>query len=181
MKKNFVINLTFLLTIVFLFSSKPEIFAQVTPENKTKSDFWEHVQFGGGLGLGIGNGYADIMIAPTAIYNFNERLALGLGTQYSYVKQRDFYKANMYGGSVIALFNPIKEIQISTEIEQLRVSRKFGSYYGNATQDFWNTALFIGAGYRTENVTFGIRYNVLHRDRDNIYAEAFMPFVRVFF
>ncbi len=42
-------------------------------------------------------------------------------------------------------------------------------------------ALFVGAGYRNENITIGIRYNVLHKDSDNIYAEAFMPFVRIFF
>ncbi|MDD3005807.1 MAG: hypothetical protein PHH66_12985, partial [Flavobacterium sp.] len=105
----------------------------------------------------------------------------GLGLQYNYVKQRDFYNANMYGGSVITLINPIAELQISAELEQLRVNRTFEDFYGSATQDFWNTALFLGAGYRNENVTFGIRYNILHKDRDNIYAEAFMPFVRIFF
>ena len=181
MKKNFVMNLTFLLTIVVLFSFKPEIFAQQIPENKTKSDFWNHVQFGGGLGLGFGSGYADIMVAPSAIYNFNDYIALGLGAQYSYVKQRNFYSANMYGGSMIALFNPIEEMQISGELEQLRINRTFEDFYGSAKQDFWNTALFLGAGYRSENVTFGIRYNILHRDRDNIYTEPFMPFVRIFF
>ena len=181
MKKNFVINLTFLLTIVVLFSFKPEIYAQENTENKTKSDFWKHVQFGGGLGLGFGSGYTDIMVAPSAIYNFNDYIALGLGAHYSYVKQRDLYKANMYGGSVVALFNPIEELQISTELEQLRVNRTFNDSFGSDSQDFWNTALFVGAGYRNENVTIGIRYNVLHKDRDNIYAEAFMPFVRIYF
>ncbi len=181
MKKNFVINLTFLLTIVVLFSFKSEIFAQQIPENKTKSDFWNHVQFGGGLGLGFGNGYADIMVAPSAIYNFNQYVSAGLGVQYNYVKQRDLYKANMYGGSVVALFNPIEELQISTELEQLRVNRTFNDSFGNDSQDFWNTALFLGAWYRNDNITLGIRYNVLHRDRDNIYAEAFMPFVRIYF
>jgi hypothetical protein len=87
----------------------------------------------------------------------------------------------MYGGSLIALFNPISELQISTELEQLRIKRTYENSFGNNSDDFWNTALFVGAGYRNENVTFGVRYNVLHRDRDNIYAEAFMPFVRVFF
>ena len=181
MKKNFVMNLTFLLTIVVLFSFKSEIFAQQIPENKTKSDFWNHVQFGGGLGLGFGNGYADIMIAPSAIYNFNEYVALGLGAQYNYVKQRDFYSANMYGGSLITLINPIEVVQISAELEQLRINRTYEGTFGSASQDFWNTALFFGAGYRNENITLGIRYNILHRDRDNIYAEAFMPFVRIFF
>ena len=181
MKKNFVMNLTFLLTFVFLFGIKSEIFAQESTQMKTKSDFWNHVQFGGGLGLGVGNGYADIMVAPSAIYNFNQFVSAGLGVQYNYVKQRDLYKANMYGGSMIALFNPIEEIQISTELEQLRVNRTFNDSFGNDTQDFWNTALYLGAGYRTNNVTIGVRYDVLHDDNKSIYSEAFMPFVRVYF
>jgi hypothetical protein len=87
----------------------------------------------------------------------------------------------MYGGSLIALFHPIEELQISSELEQLRVNRTFEDSFGSEKQDFWNTALFLGAGYRNQNVTIGIRYNVLHKDRDNIYAEAFMPFVRIYF
>lgn len=181
MKKNSVINLTLLLAFVFLFGIKSEIFAQESTQMKTKSDFWNHVQFGGGLGLGIGNGYADIMVAPSAIYNFNDYVSAGLGLQYNYVKQRDFYSANMYGGSLITLINPIEVVQISAELEQLRINRTYEGTFGSASQDFWNTALFLGAGYRNENITLGIRYNILHRDRDNIYAEAFMPFVRVFF
>ncbi|WP_264548674.1 hypothetical protein [Flavobacterium sp. N2820] len=181
MKKNSVIDLTLLLTIVFLFGFKSEIYAQENTQIKTKSDFWKHVQFGGGLGLGFGNGYADIMVAPSAIYNFNSYFSAGLGAQYNYVKQRNFYSANMYGGSLIALFHPIEELQISSELEQLRVNRTFEDSFGSEKQDFWNTALFLGAGYRNQNVTIGIRYNVLHKDRDNIYAEAFMPFVRIYF
>ena len=181
MKKNSVMNLTLLLAFVFLFGIKSEIFAQESTQMKTKSDFWNHVQFGGGLGLGIGNGYADIMVAPSAIYNFNDYVSAGLGLQYNYVKQRDFYNAKMYGGSLIALFQPFYELQISAELEQLRISRTYENATENTSQNFWNTALFVGAGFRNENVTFGVRYNVLHRDRDNIYAEAFMPFVRVFF
>jgi len=181
MKKNSVIDLTLLLTIVFLFGFKSEIYAQENTQIKTKSDFWKHIQFGGGLGLGFGNGYADIMVAPSAIYNFNSYFSAGLGAQYNYVKQRNFYSANMYGGSLIALFHPIEELQISSELEQLRVNRTFEDSFGSEKQDFWNTALFLGAGYRNQNVTIGIRYNVLHKDRDNIYAEAFMPFVRIYF
>jgi hypothetical protein len=181
MKKNSVIDLTLLLTIVFLLGFKSEISAQENTQIKTKSDFWKHVQFGGGLGLGVGNGYADIMVAPSAIYNFNSYFSAGLGAQYNYVKQRNFYSANMYGGSLIALFHPIEELQISSELEQLRVNRTFEDSFGSEKRDFWNTALFLGAGYRNQNVTIGIRYNVLHKDRDNIYAEAFMPFVRIYF
>jgi hypothetical protein len=40
------------------------------------------VQFGGGVGLGFGSNYTDISLAPSAIYNFNEYVALGLGAIY---------------------------------------------------------------------------------------------------
>ena len=150
-------------------------------EKSSKSDFWERVQFGGGLGLGIGSGYTDIMVAPSAIYNFNNYFAAGIGLQGSYVKVKNSYDSFLYGGSVITLFNPIDEIQLSAELEQLRVNSTF-NYLGSEFEDnFWNTALFFGAGYRTENVTIGVRYNVLH-DKDRLgYSEAFMPFVRVYF
>jgi hypothetical protein len=34
-------------------------------------DFWQNVQFGGGVGLGFGSNYTDISFG-SAIYNFNE-------------------------------------------------------------------------------------------------------------
>jgi hypothetical protein len=79
------------------------------------------------------------------------------------------------------LFNPIEELQISTELEQLRVNRTFNDALGNDKAVFWNTALYLGAGYRNENVIMGVRYNILFKERENVYTEAFMPFVRVFF
>jgi hypothetical protein len=181
MKKNSAINLTVLLSIVFLFGLKREIYAQEIQVHTPKSDFLTHVQFGGGLGLSAGNGYADIMVAPSAIYNFNNTISAGLGMQYNYVKQRNLYSANMYGGSVIALINAMEELQISTELEQLRVNRSFSNSVENNSAAFWNTALFVGAGFRNGNATMGVRFNVLHKDRENIYTDAFMPFVRLFF
>lgn len=181
MKKNSIINLKVLIIIVFLFSLKPEIYGQKNQDLKSKNDFFTRVQFGGGLGLMIGNRNADIMVSPSAIYPFNEYVSVGLGAQYSYIKQKDFYKANLYGGSIIALFHPLKEVQISTELEQLRVNQTFHDALGNATADFWNSALFVGVGYRNENITMGIRYNVLHKDQENVYTDGLMPFIRVFF
>jgi hypothetical protein len=63
----------------------------------------------------------------------------------------------------------------------LRVNQTFHDALGNATADFWNSALFVGVGYRNENITMGIRYNVLHKDRENVYTDALMPFIRVLF
>lgn len=182
-----------LISAVFVVLGFSNIQAQnIAP--KAKSDFWQRVQFGGGLGLSFGNKYTNISVAPGAIYNVNDYFAIGLGAQYSYINQKPYvfnanqtveYSSNLYGGSVIALFNPIQSIQLSAEIEQLRVNteRKVitNAIVQNINDDFWNTALFVGAGYRTRNVTIGARYNVLHEKSKNVYSEPFMPFVRVYF
>ena len=149
-------------------------------DSEQKSEFWKQVQFGGGLGLGFGNNSTNISVSPSAIYNFNQKVALGVGVQYSYIRLKDFYTSHLYGGSIIGLVNPIPEVQLSAELEELRVNTDFdNSTFSN--DNFWNTALFLGAGYRTNNATIGIRYNVLHKENNNIYTTAFMPFVRVYF
>ncbi|MEO8253896.1 MAG: hypothetical protein ABI554_05855 [Flavobacterium sp.] len=147
---------------------------------KSNSDFWQKVQFGGGLGLSLGSGYTDISVAPSAIYNVNEYFAVGLGAQYTYVKVKNSYNSNLYGGSLITLFNPIPEIQLSAELEQLRVNVK-GVGNNDFSTNFWNTGLFLGAGYRNGNVTLGVRYNVLYKEDKGAYSDAFMPFVRFYF
>ena len=180
MKKNYYLNdsKSFSVLIALFFSICA--FAQRnTLPPKMENQFWRNVQFGGGLGLGFGSGYTDISIAPSAIYNFNEYAALGIGLQYKYLKQKDYYASHLYGGSIIGLLNPIRQIQLSAELEQLRVNVNLEGSNSNS-QNYWNTALFVGAGYRSGNVTIGARYNVLD-DKNSIYGSAFMPFVRVYF
>ncbi|WP_223845525.1 hypothetical protein [Flavobacterium selenitireducens] len=155
---------------------------------KMPSDFWRRVQVGGGLGLGIGNGYTDIAVAPSAIYNFNRYFAAGVGITGNYVRFCDYsssideYRSWIYGGSLIALVMPIEQLQLSFELEQLRVNSRIEHFEdGTIHDDFWNTGLFVGAGYRTQNVTVGIRYNLLFDADKTVYADSWMPFVRVYF
>lgn len=166
-----------ILLSIFVYSG---VFAQQNDGAvKTENQFWRNVQFGGGIGLGFGSGFTDISVAPSAIYNFNNYVALGAGLQYKYLKQRDFFASHLYGGSVIALLNPINEIQLSAELEQLRVNVN-GDGSTTNSQNYWNTGLFVGAGYRSGNATIGARYNLL-TDKNNIYGSAFMPFIRFYF
>ena len=144
-------------------------------------NFWRHVRYGGGLGLSFGDGFFSGTLAPSAIYEFNPQFALGLGLNGTYSKQRDRFKSTVFGGSVIALFNPINEIQLSAEFEELNVNRTFESSEGDFKDNYWYPALFMGLGYRTGNVSVGIRYDVLYDENKSIYANAWAPFVRVFF
>jgi len=146
------------------------------------SDFWQNVSFGGGIGLSFGDNFFSGTLAPSAIYQFNEQFALGLGLTGAYNEQKDIYKSTVLGGSLIGLFSPINEIQLSAELEQLHINQDFNqNFVINPDEKFWYTALFLGVGYRAGNVTLGIRYDVLY-DRDrSIYADPWIPFVRVYF
>ncbi len=142
--------------------------------------FWDHVQYGGGLGLNFGSGFFALNVAPSAIYNFNKYFAAGPGLSYSYIKNGDF-KSSIVGGSIIGLFNPLPSIQLSAEIEELYVSQLRELDGGNRNRDFWNTALFVGAGFRSGAVTIGARYNVLYENDNGIYSSAIQPFIRFYF
>ncbi len=169
------------------------VIAQDSIPRAPRNDFWNRIQVGGGIGLSTGSGYTDILLAPGAIYNFNRYVAAGVGLQGSYVRVKNAYESYIYGGSLIGLFAPIAQLQLSVELEQLRVNTRYSNniYYnpdyddrnfnGNFNDNFWNTALYVGAGYRVQNVTVGIRVNLLYDRNKSVYSEAFMPFVRAYF
>ena len=155
-------------------------FSQNTP--KSTNTFWRHVQFGGGLGLSFGNGFFSGAIAPNALYRFNPYVATGVGLNFQYSEQNDVFKSTVLGASAIGLFNPYRELQISTEFEQLHVNRNFDeNFVENADDQYWYPALFLGLGYSSGNVTFGIRYDVLYNRNKSIQNDAWMPFVRFWF
>jgi hypothetical protein len=183
MQLRFIISLTKLLALILMC-------LQIAKANAQESvNFWQKVSFGGSAGVGFGSGYTDISLAPGAIYQFNNYIAMGAGLHGTYVHQRDYYDAYIYGGALVTLFNPIPQVQLSAELEQLRVNldvdERFTDRYRNSLnysdRNFWNTALFFGAGYQMEHVTIGLRYNVLYNKRDLVYSDALMPFVRVYF
>ncbi|WP_445731015.1 alpha-ketoglutarate decarboxylase [Mariniflexile sp.] len=148
---------------------------------QNNSDFWNHVRYGGGIGLSFGDGFFSGTLAPSAIYEFNNQFALGVGLNGTYNKQKDFYKSTILGGSLIGLFSPINAIQLSAEFEELHVNRRYESNLNLENDTYWSPALFVGAGYRSGNVTFGVRYDLLYDENKSIYADAWAPFVRFYF
>lgn len=150
-------------------------------EKSPASDFWNHVRFGGGIGLSFGDGFFSGTLAPSAIYQFNKQFALGVGLSGTYNSQKYFYKSTIIGGSIIGLYNPINELQISAEFEENNVSIDWDNRTGFANENYWYPALFIGAGYHSRNVTIGIKFDVLYDKSKSTYADPWMPFVRVYF
>ena len=148
---------------------------------EAKSDFWSHVRYGGGLGLDFGDRFFSATIAPSAIYQFNQDFALGLGLNATFNNLKNTYKSTILGGSLVGLYNPIREIQLSSEFEQLNVSRRYNVNLNINDANYWIPALYLGAGYRSGNVTLGVRYDVLYDDEKSIYANAWAPFLRFYF
>jgi hypothetical protein len=183
MKKSIFSSLTKYLFIFFFLFFYENVIAQYQQAPQSRSPFWQNVQFGGGLGLSFGSGYTDISVAPSAIYNVNQYLATGIGLQGSYVSSKGYYDSGIYGASYLIYINPIPEIQLSINLNESYVNNHYETYngYSGYTANFWNTALFLGAGYRTGNVTIGLAYNVLFNENDNVYSDALVPFVRAYF
>jgi len=148
---------------------------------ENSNNFWKQVRFGGGIGLSFGDGFFSGTLSPSAIYEFNDQLALGLGLNGTYNSRKNQYKSTIFGGSIIGLYNPIRELQASIEFEELNVNRKWDDNLNIADENYWHPALFLGAGYSLNGVTIGLRYDVLYDEDKSVYSEALIPFVRIYF
>jgi len=141
----------------------------------TPVNFWDNVQFGGGINLNFSNQYTILGISPSAIYNFSDKFASGVSVSYLYVKNKNISDPlSVYGASVLARYQPVEEIQLSTEFEENFLKQ------GNISKTI--PALYLGAGYNVSpNIAMGIRYDVLYDENNNIYPSAITPFIRVYF
>ena len=161
------------------------VFTQSLCAQGGRSGFWGDVQYGGGVGLGISRDYTNVLVAPSAIYPINDYFAAGVGMMGSFVNSKnnfaESYSSKILGGSLIGLVNPFENVQLSGELEQMHVQQQITANNLQLKDDFWNTALFLGVGFRSENLTIGVRYNVLFDEKDRIYADPYMPFIRLYF
>ncbi len=150
-------------------------------QTQQQNEFWQHLRFGGGIGLSFGDEFFSGTLAPSAIYQFNPQFAAGIALNGTYSSLKNTYNSTILGGSVLALYNVIPEIQLSAEFEELYVTRNY-QYDGlNSREIYWYPAMFMGIGFHSRNVTVGIRYDVLYNGERSIYANAYAPFVRIYF
>lgn len=148
--------------------------------SRAQGVFWSKVRFGGGIGLGFGNESFTLQLAPSALYQANPFWGLGIGLNFNHAKFGE-ERFTAFGGSLITLFNPIPALQLSAELEAMRVHRDFGVPMPAGEENYWLPALYTGLGYSNGNVTIGIRYDLLYNESKSLYADPWMPFVRVYF
>lgn len=175
----FLSNMKKLLCLaLFLYSSHSYIVAQNT--EVPKRAFWNDVRFGGSLGLNFSDGSFSGFLAPKAVYDFNRYTSAGVGLAGSYTNTSR-YSSYTAGASVLGLLRPFNPLQLSAEFEEHYVSRDLKLDGANISDSYWYPALFFGLGYNTGPVTVGVRYDVLYDSEKSIYANAFMPFVSIYF
>ncbi|TXD47137.1 hypothetical protein [Polaribacter sp. IC073] len=140
-----------------------------------KSNFWEHVQFGGGFTVGFGN-QTTIGISPSAIYNFDNGFALGTGLNYLYSEINDF-STSVYGASLISLYQTNFGVQFSGEFDYNFAKQK--DQFGSINTNF--PALHLGIAYNQGRFAVGVRYDVLYDKNKNIFASPISPVIRFYF
>ena len=163
--------------LLFLSFSLTALSQQTTTISKEKSDFWEHVRYGGGFSMSFGS-QTTIGISPSAIYDFDNGFSLGTGVNYVY-SEIGSVTSNVYGGSIISLYQiPKIGIQLSGEFEQSFAKQTNGLGNSNSTSF---PALYLGAAYNKGRFAIGFRYDVLYDDNKSVYASPFSPIVRFYF
>lgn len=168
-------KITYLLFLNLLISMS--VFAQISTNNGSFSD---HIRFGGGFNVGFGNSLTTISVSPSAIYDVSNEFSAGLGLTYVYLKDKSSFNntTHLYGGSVLAFYQPINYLQLSTELEQLKIDQNRDTY--NHSQ--WQTALYVGFEYIAGNVSMGLRYDLLFDKTKNItQPSAITPVFRFYF
>lgn len=146
---------------------------------RSKSSFFEDVDFGGGIQLSFGNGYTAVGLSPSAVYGFSDQWAAGIGVSYLYVNDNLYnFDYNIYGGSSLVMFNPIEELQLNTEFEMLHVNQK----NSDQNNQYWVPAWYVGAGYAiSKRGTIGLRYDILFDKDKSVYRDALTPYVKFYF
>ncbi|MDX6746220.1 hypothetical protein SHK09_05395 [Polaribacter sp. PL03] len=140
-----------------------------------KSDFWSHVQYGGGFTLGFGS-QTTIGISPSAIYNFDNGFSLGTGLSYLYSEINDF-STSVYGASIISLYQTKLGIQLSGEFDYNFANQK--DQFGTINTNF--PALHLGVAYNQGRFAVGVRYDVLYDSKKSVFGSPISPVVRFYF
>ncbi|RMA58801.1 hypothetical protein [Ulvibacter antarcticus] len=138
-------------------------------------------KFGCGFGLSFIGG-TNISLAPNIAYQYNEKFSLGVGIQGSYSAIKNLQNTTTFGANIITQYTPIKLLTTLIEFAELNVTTKTETANGETEDNYWDSALFVGAGLNiTENISVGAKYNVLYDSDKSVYTSPVIPFVNISF
>jgi len=145
------ISVQLVLTLAaFWFSTNT--FAQVTEVSVVDSAAVvdKRLKFGCGFGLNFVGG-TNIGLSPNLIYAVSNKISLGAGLQGNYTAIKDLQRTVTYGANAIFQYIPIERFMTLLEFTQLKVNTTTEPVTGDVERDFWDSALFVGAGLNVTN------------------------------
>ncbi|MEB8328905.1 hypothetical protein OO009_06020 [Flavobacteriaceae bacterium KMM 6897] len=172
-----------LLIVIGIMIYSENAFSQVTNIGVIDSTAKEpnKLKFGMGFGLNFVGG-TNISLSPNLIYNVSNKVAFGGGLQGSYSAIKDLQNTTTFGGNIITQYTPIKKITTLVEFVELNVSTKTETPTGKVSENYWDSALFVGAGLNiTEKISVGAKYNLLYKEDESVYTSPVLPFVNITF
>ncbi len=159
-----------------MFSQTTEIKVIDSTSQKPK-----RLKFGVGFGLNFIGG-TNISLAPNITYKVSNKVGIGVGIQGSYSAIKDLQNTTTIGGNVLGLYSPVKQITTLIEFAELHVSTNTDTTEGEINETYWDSALFLGAGYNiTDKISIGAKYNVLYKEDESVYTSPVIPFVNISF
>lgn len=171
--KNF--NILFCL---LLFSFVSLSTAQTSNDSLPKE---KKLKFGCGFGLNFVGG-TSLSLAPNLTYKVSEKISFGAGIQGSYNKIKNLQNTTTFGANLLGFYTPISNLQTQLEFAQLRVNTTTEANAVEVKNSYWDSALFVGAGYTiAKKITVGAKYNFLYDEDKSVYSSPIIPFVNIVF
>lgn len=137
------------------------------------------LNFGLGFGLNFVGG-TSISLSPNLTYRLTDKFAVGGGLLFNYTGIKDLQKTTTIGANLIGNYFPIQKLLTTIEFAEMHVNRNM--IFTNVKDEFWDSALFVGAGYQiTPKISVGGKYNLLYDKAKSVYSSPFVPFVNISF
>lgn len=182
-----------LIALLFSLSTSAQYYEPEKKQNQksvkaSEKPFKDRIHFGGNVGLEFSNVGSLILLSPVALYDVSNEFKVGLGLNYIYMNQ-DFggidYSTSIYGGKLLAIYSPIKNVILNTEFEHNYIDRDF-SYGSYEIAPYWQSAWFVGAGYavpmgRKGSLIISMSYDLLYLDNRSYYTSPWRPMIGFYF
>ncbi len=169
--------------VMIVFVSSEDLFSQATEvivvDSTAKVD--RRLKFGCGFGLSFIGG-TNIGLSPNLIYDVSNTVSFGVGLQGNYTSIKDLQSTTTFGANVLSQYSPIKKLTMLLEFAQLKVNTTTEAVTGDIKKDYWDSALFVGAGFNiTDKISLGAKYNILYDSDESVYSSPIIPFVNITF
>jgi long-subunit fatty acid transport protein len=167
----------------FIFLTQP-IQAQIQLDslatvNKTDPTLKNRLKFGLGFGVNFVGG-TNLSLSPNLTYPVTKSFSIGGGLQFNYAGLKNIQKTITYGANALIYYTPVRQLLTTLEFSELHVNQNL--LIANTKNEFWESALFIGAGIQiTPKISLGAKYNVLYDKNKSVYSSPVVPFINISF